>query len=192
MYVGRRGATAQGVRSALDRHVESLCPDGYALEELREVITVVSHARTEGELSAGGVAKCYGDRFHRDSVTLTTGGGLMGPFFDVYLSWSGALLVTKRAPPVRAEGGLTEQKIDLRISEEDAALIFELATSSQDFAEGCGLEIAHGTSARLQVSFTDGTIEFTCHNAIDWPVGPQTKLFLASINRHLPEHLHVY
>lgn len=192
MYVGRRGATAQGVRSALERHVGSLCPDGYALEELREAITVVAHARTEGEFSASGLAKCYGDRFHRHSVTLSTGEGLMGPFFDVYLSWSGALLVTKRAPPVRAEGGLTEQKIGLRISEEEVAETFQLAASSQDFADGCGLDIAHGTSARLQVSSTDGAIEYTCHRAMQWPVGPQTKLFLDSINRHLPEHLHAY
>ncbi len=126
------------------------------------------------------------------TLEIKTGGGITGPFFSLHLSPAGLLSVRKESLPFAdTPSGLTTEKIQIHLSPQEASQLVALASSADDFSQGCGA-VGHGTSAHMQLTRHGQTFQFSCNNAANWPSGHHTMQLVAAINKHLPKRLHVF
>ncbi len=126
----------------------------------------------------------------RARFELTTWGMPGSPRFTVTLSSAGELTVIRERFPL-TESGRTVTKVVRVLRPADADQLGTLAQQATDFAKGCGT-VADGTSARLRIDDSRGGTLRVCDNAVEWPVGSDTKAFLEHINANLPKDAHVF
>jgi hypothetical protein len=122
-----------------------------------------------------------------------TSGGLPGSTrFRVELDDEGVLKVVKESMPLTEEGKLTKVTIKKQLTPEERDLLFSLAENANDFSEKPPGSFADGTNANLHLIYGPHPTTRECFNASHWPIGEQTKAFLAEINRHFSKRMRVY
>ena len=127
------------------------------------------------------------------SLLLMTGGGLPGSArFQVELSESGLLRVTKESMPISEKGELTKVTATKTLTDQDQDLLFALASNADDFSSKTSGAWADGTNAALLIKVGSQSTKRECTNAPKWPVGSKTKAFLSELNKHLPLEMRVF
>ena len=89
------------------------------------------------------------------------------------------------------DNGLTLRQETAQLSGAESDELVQLARQSDDFAESC-MNCMHGTSAAIRITDRNGSITRSCNQAIVWPIGAHTKVFLDRLNGYLSKEMQVY